>query len=520
MGKANISWVERKIDGLLESIERGEIGLPEFQRGWRWDSSRVRNFIDSLYRGYPTGILLFWRPSDPTLVNLKEFLAEGANGTPQYLILDGQQRLSALWRALVKGEIKIRFHPLLEAFEIENAANRRSREWLPIWEAMWWSAATINKEVRERFPEEQMDAAIDAISRLQDIRRYEYRICIVETDDYETVVECFVRLNSGGVRLRQAELAMASLLLGVPGFYKDRVEGLLSTLRDEMGFDVDITFIMRCFGAILTGDGRLASLRRKLKEAGEKEIREAWKGMEEGLLSVVSDLRSEGLERRLVPSINVLIPLVFYRAQSRLISERERRLLRAWFHLASAKRRYAGAVESTLSEDLRALREQGPEGLFDLLRRMPGGTEVTEEELEGPRYSHPYMAFMFAVIRERGGRDLFTGDPLTPIGPGPLRVEFHHIFPRSFLVKTLRLSEREADELANIAFLTQSSNRYTSNNPPRDYLGKIERGRLEAQLIPTNPYLWEGSVEAYRGFLRERRRLLVKAMNDFISSLS
>ena len=91
MGKA-----EASVEELIGMIERGELRLPEMQRRYVWRSTRVRDLLDSLYRGYPSGAILLWDTDEE--VPLQDF-AIAQQGNPYQstrLLLDGQQRLTSL----------------------------------------------------------------------------------------------------------------------------------------------------------------------------------------------------------------------------------------------------------------------------------------------------------------------------------------------------------------------------------------------------------------------------------------
>lgn len=99
---------EASVEELVGMIERGELRLPEMQRRYVWRSTRVRDLLDSLYRGYPSGAILLWETDEP--VPLQEMaVAQQANPYKSTrLLLDGQQRLTSL-SAVIRGEaVKVR----------------------------------------------------------------------------------------------------------------------------------------------------------------------------------------------------------------------------------------------------------------------------------------------------------------------------------------------------------------------------------------------------------------------------
>jgi hypothetical protein len=462
---------------------------------------------------------LLWEPPTIDDIDLRHFQAEGVPvRSAQFLVLDGQQRLTALWK-VCEGDMALRFHPLEEEVAVENAANRKAKEWLPVGEVLRWSAKDVYREALERFGQARLDQALEAISRLQRVLDYQYRVCTLRTEDYTAVVESFVRLNSGGVPLRQAELAMATLLLGVPGFYVQRVDDLTHQLAEKHDFECGVTFLMRCFAAVLTDQGRLRSLRRELETTREADIRAAWDRMENGLYQVVAEVLADGLSRKQLPSLNLLVPLVYFRAYHDRVSTRDHDLTRGWLYLASARGRYSGAVETTLSEDLRALKEGGPYKMAVDLISTPGGISVAASELLGPYQRHPFLLLLYAVVRERGGRDLFTGLPLSRGGPEPTVPEFHRFFPRAFVRKQLGLDHRAADELANIGFLAQRSNQQVSDKAPAEYLAALDEDRLRGQFVPLDRNCWEGTREGFQGFLRRRREVVAQAGTEFLGGL-
>src|SRR5688572_12923021 len=121
------------IETLLTWVKSGEIAIPEIQRPFVWDATKVRNLLDSLYQGYPVGYLIAWR--NPSIR-----LKDGSLSAGKRILIDGQQRVTALMAALLGREvltkdyetvrITIAFHPLEEKFEVSNPAIRRSTEWI------------------------------------------------------------------------------------------------------------------------------------------------------------------------------------------------------------------------------------------------------------------------------------------------------------------------------------------------------------------------------------------------------
>src|SRR5438105_2750425 len=133
MSTQRYSVTPHPIDTLLTWVKSKEIAIPEIQRPFVWEATKVRNLLDSLYQGYPVGYLIAWR--NPT-VKLKD----GTSSAGKRILIDGQQRVTALMAALLGREvltkdyetirIRIAFHPLTEKFEVANPAIRKDVAWI------------------------------------------------------------------------------------------------------------------------------------------------------------------------------------------------------------------------------------------------------------------------------------------------------------------------------------------------------------------------------------------------------
>ena len=105
---------ERKIDSLLEDIDLKRSAQPEIQRDYVWAEQKSRDLVDSLFKEFPVGVVLLWRPQ--SISDFRELEGQDKNDVvPDWLILDGQQRLTSL-KKIANGEIKIRFNINEEIF--------------------------------------------------------------------------------------------------------------------------------------------------------------------------------------------------------------------------------------------------------------------------------------------------------------------------------------------------------------------------------------------------------------------
>jgi hypothetical protein len=191
--------------------------------------------------------------------------------------------------------------------------------------------------------------------------------------------------------------------------------------------------------------------------------------------------------------------------------------LRFWTLLANLKGRYSrGSSETILDQDLATLKQGGgAPGLIDRLRLQVGRLDITPEELEGRNQRSAIFKTMFLAFREAGAKDWESHLAIARDHSGVQhRLQFHHIFPKAVLKSSY--TSREADDIANLAFIGGKTNRGISNKPPAKYIPSIGRAACDAQCIPTDPELLQ--VESYKAFLTERRMSVAQRLNQFLGT--
>lgn len=218
--------VDYTLSKLIEDIHVGDIALPDIQRPFVWSNAKVRDLFDSMYRGYPIGYLLFWENG-----LAGEYRSIGTNQkqkAPKLLVVDGQQRLTSLY-AVMKGvpirrrdhiqeRIRIAFHPRTQRFEVANVAIERDREWIPDISELWSGSSSWGKFVQrfiqrlrqaKSLVDDEEDRILERIDRLYELKDYPLTALeISHTVDEEQVSEIFVRINSQGKSLNQADFIL------------------------------------------------------------------------------------------------------------------------------------------------------------------------------------------------------------------------------------------------------------------------------------------------------------------------
>ena len=207
-----------QIGSILNWVKTNEIAIPEIQRPFVWSKTKVRDLMDSLYKSYPIGYLIIWQ-------NPNVRLKDGTTSSGKKILIDGQQRVTALRAAVLGGEvvnsdyakerIQIAFNPILEKFEVQNPAIVKDASWIPDISTVWADDASPSQIIRhycQKNPsagEKKVEGVIDNLRQI--LYKSIGMIKLEQGLDIETVNVIFERVNSSGVPLSQADFAMSKI---------------------------------------------------------------------------------------------------------------------------------------------------------------------------------------------------------------------------------------------------------------------------------------------------------------------
>lgn len=525
MGVEDIS-----IQELLGKIERCEIALPDIQREFVWTSTQVKDFVESIYRKYPVGLILLWeKPYGEEIPTL--FVEEKGNVSHQYreLIIDGQQRLTSLL-LVNKGkitkesktiEINLFFNPLDEEFQLENPKIRNKLQWFNVTEVINQPISKlINREALRKelgLNDEEIDSKV--YSRLEELRSQltKERLPVYKIPSkigYEEIADIFVRVNRKGTRIRITELLLALLAVKLPGEFKKDFYDFLSELS-EKDWELNVSVLVRSLVAIATKQGRLQYFEEIAKNISKQDLKEYWETTKEHLNDCIRILEENlGMKgSAILPSEMVLVPMVAYLHQKNgRLSSNEAKTFILWFLLGSYWGRYTGATETRLDEDIKAIiKTNSLEECFKNLKNQVGRLKIDIESFKGRGDDKKLL--LYIISREAGAIDWFKGHKITTTD-----IQDHHIFPRS-LLKKKGIETSLIDDIANIALLTEKANKKILNKEPITYIDefKIDEEKLKKQFVPTDKKLWK--VNNYEKFLEERRKLIVDRINVYFENL-
>jgi hypothetical protein len=520
------------IRDLISEIEKRQLILPEFQRGYVWKQRQVREFLESLYRGYPTGSFLIWKTPDPGLVRL----GAPSNEDSKYfsLILDGQQRLTSIY-AILKGEppsfyegeklfFNIYFNLQSEEFAYYKPIAMKGRpEWIPVTEFFKQGIAAFFAERNAQ--SEVYLANFENLKRLDAITSYPYYVDTIAEEDIQRAVKIFNLVNSSGTRLSESDLALAHICASWPEARQNFRDA--KTEMAEHHFDFGLEVYTRIAATVATRSGKYDSLYNAPIEA----VKAAWAKGKLSLEYLVNVLGGDAYidQSRHLKTPFVLYPLIVHLAGQggTFASQREKRDFLHWMYAALMWGRYSGSSETKLNSDLAALSESDPTAkLRENIVRERGRIRVQADDLDRAGVMSTFYPMAYIVARARGARDWFNGTPLYSKAAGAVfGLEAHHIFPQSVLYKSGYSSadnvhKQIVNQIANLAFLTKQANLKISNADPLAYLREVEAnfpGALAEQCIPMDESLW--SVDSFEDFLEERQRLMASGINEFMDAL-
>lgn len=529
-----------KISDILYDIDKGSISLPVFQRGYVWKRKQVRELFSSLYNDYPVGSLLVWKTDSPE-VKIRGDLP--APASPHQILLDGQQRITSLY-GVMKGDKpaffdgdsqafeNLHFHLNEERFEFYQLAKMHND---PLWIDVsklyiegWGAFARINQVL--------VDAGVSSpshgeqIGKLLEIRDRAIHVDYVTGEDktVDVVVEIFNRVNSGGRRLTQGDLALAK----ISAEWNDARETMKSKISkwQASGYNFTLDWLLRVMNSIITGRTRFLHLHDVTSDKIQNGLTRAEKYIDK-TLNTISNRMGLDHDQVLFAKQSIPILVAFYNKYDKDMTNEHRDKLLFWYAQAGMWSRYAGSGSvSGLDQHLTIIQDnETPANALDILieelLRWRGGLEVEPQHFEGSTRRHQFYSILYMMTRMGQARDLYDGLPLKKHQLGKVaQLDLHHIFPKKLLYdfryNDIKYNRSEVNALANFCFLTKESNLTVKDSRPSEYLAEVadkNPGVLESQWIPVDRELWR--VENYREFLEARRELLAKAANDILNSL-
>ena len=523
-----------KISTILDHIDSGHMALPEFQRGYVWNSDQVRGLFDSLYRRHPVGGLLVWATEAKTAAHRGDGpLVAGI----VKLLLDGQQRMTSLYGVVrgkppkffdgnIKAFIGLYFNLETETFAFYQPLKMQGDPlWVDVSGLMKAGTAGLGGFVTQLATQPSLAPKIGdyvgRLSRLLGITDIELHVEEVTGADksLDVVVDIFNRVNSGGTKLSKGDLALAKICADWPQA-RDHMKGALKAWA-QADYHFNLDWLLRSLNTVLTGEAKFSHLDDKTADDIQDGLKRATKAINTSLNLIGGRL---GLDHDQVLFGRFAIPVMvrFLDQQRGQLDEKQRDKLLFWFAQAGMWGRFSGSTESIIDQDLAVLEgvDGGLEKLLEQLRLWHGGLRIEPGHFTGWSLGARFYPVLYMLTRMGSARDWGTGIELKANLLGKMsKLEVHHIFPKAQLYK-LNYKRPEVNALANFCFQTKQTNLEISDRLPEEYFPNFEArhpGALASQWIPMDEQLWK--MKNYREFLEARKELLAAEGNMRMAEL-
>ena len=526
---------QRSIASLMSDIEHEVIALPDLQRPFVWEDTKVRQLLDSLFVGFPVGTLVFWHTSNDK--DARALGAERPGLRATTLVIDGQQRLTSLY-AVMRGvevvgkdgatrKITIAFRPRDGRFEVADAAIRNDPEFLPNVTELW-DGRRLTSQIRRdlinalrdkgRAVDDKYENAVDSnLGRAHAISDYRFPTVDIRktatTQDKEVteedVAEIFVRINNQGTRLGQADFVL-TLLSVYHGELRDRIEERARAMSQGTVVGIDTQQLLRAVCGVAFGRARMSAIYRYLRgvdpTTGEADTAGRLKR-----LGQLDDAAKECMEptpwrdyllrvkhagfvsQSLVASKNAIVNAYAFYIRGRKAGVPKSKLdemIARWVFGTLLTARYSGSSETMFEQDLARVARLEAQDADGFVRALD---EAMAETLTGDYWTHSLvsaletqkarapaaLAFRAAQV-VLGTRALFSDQLLQNLLDPPAHgaraaSEAHHLFPVAWLHTRGIRERRRVNQVANLADVGWHENSAISGQGPVEYVPRLRQ---------------------------------------------
>ena len=579
------------VDDLIKDIDSNKIVVPEIQRPFVWSDKQVCDLIDSLYNGYPIGYLIIWQ-------NPSVRLKSGESSGGKKILIDGQQRMTALMTAIVgrkiftanysKKTIRIAFNPLAkgddERFAVTSNMHVNSKIWIEDISKIF-AADFSQLEFVMKYLQDNSNANLreveTAINKLAAIKNYPLGVIELEENlSINEVTEIFVRVNSQGKRLNEADFAMSKIaadaehggailrkaidyfcrLIADSAFYFQLETGdaefmaaeyaqKISWLKNGVNklYAPDYSDMLRVSFMNAFNRGKVSVLvdllsGRDFESRSFKEeiIEKSFADLSSGIKNFVNEyhfkqfilaIKNAGfVTPKLLNSqmtLNFAYTLYLILQRSDKISKTEiKSYVQRWFVLSTLTGRYTASPESQMDRDLREISAKGFLEFFkenELHFWDETFWEVTlVKNLETTSVNSPYFNVYLAAQIFFGEHALLSNARVENLIT--IAGNVHHIFPKDYLKSNNYTSRAAYNQIANCAYIDTTLNLSIGKKSPREYFfealetfGDGFLQNLEENCIPLEIIDW--THENYAEFLEQRRKLMAEKIQRYYEKL-
>lgn len=546
------------VQSILGLIESGDIAIPEIQRPFVWDSTKVRDLVDSLYHGYPTGYLITWKNPD---VKIKGGgVAEGKT-----VLIDGQQRVTALTAALAgktvlnddyeSKRVKIAFNPLYEGegtpFAVLTPVIEKDSRWISdiaeFFAPDFDSWSFVNDYIQAN-PDCNPKIVNSRITDLKAIATRQLGCIVVAAEcSIDEVTDIFIRINSKGAVLSQADFAMSKIaadeahggnmlrkaidyychLSVKPEFWTTITENDAEFMASEYAakaawlkddkddiYDPDYNDVLRVAFMHMFRRGKLADLVSLLSgrdfEARDfkSEIADAsFAKLHDGVIKFMhkgnfqdftAALRSAGFVSPAIigskGAVNFAYNLYLTLKEDGSIPSTDvKRWVQRWYVMSVLTGRYSGSSESIMDRDMRGIADRGFVSFYNEIAASQlsdnfWSVTLPQSLTTTSTRTGAWMVYVASQVRA-ADNTLFTNgfkvaDVIGNVG------DIHHIFPKAYLRKEIDAPQRLHNQIANYTYLEKRINIAIGEKSPGEYFSQARTAIIEGK-----PYFGDISDE-------------------------
>ena len=565
------------LSALIDNIDMGIIGLPDIQRPFVWKAAKVRDLFDSMYKGFPVGYLLFWENG---LENgHKQIGVDKKQEVPNLLIIDGQQRLTALYSVMknvpivrqdyTQQKIMISFRPKDQVFSVTDAAIIKDPECIADISVIWSDDLGLHffivefieklRQNREVSKEEEKQIA-ETINQLYNLRGYPFTaLQLSRTINEEQVSEVFVRINSKGVTLNQADFILTLMSVFWDEGRKQLEEFCRTARQPSIGEASSFNyFIQPAPDQLLRVSVGLGFRRARLQyvysilRGKDLETEQFSEGKRIEQFDVLKNAQAEVLNLQNWSEFFKTLMQAGFHGSSMISSQAAllyayviflvgkkgfllgahdlRNIIARWFFMSSLTARYSSSPETTMEADLARLRSiKNGDDFIRILDQIIFDT-LTEDfwnitlpnSLATSSARSPSLFAYYAALNLLDAQVLFSQMKVSKLIDPALKakksaVERHHLFPKNYLKKLDITELRDTNQIANYALVEWTDNIDISDEAPSKYLPRYlerfgEHARKQMYYWHALPEGWENME--YEDFLISRRKAIANVIRD------
>lgn len=532
------------ISSLLTAIRDGNIAIPEIQRPFVWNNIKVRDLMDSIYRGFPIGFIITWKNADTRL-------KDGSMSIGKSVIIDGQQRITAITSAMIgqeilnkkyqKRRIKIAFNPIEEKFEVWTPAIEKSSKWIPDINVLF--SETFNQwQFVNDFVGKNSDVdgnqVGNVLAKLINMKNMQVGVIELSNEiEIDVVTEIFTRINSKGVSLSQSDFVMSKIASndeydGVnirkaidyfchamespkdfANIKNNDTEFVQSSLFDKIqwvekqksyAYIPKYADVIKVVFAYKFKRGKIGQLVQLLsgrdfesKENREEIAEETFLKFKDGVVDFCNKnnfenftmiLHSMGIYNfnyiRSINSLNFGYALYLLLKEKGIETEKRDKVIRRFIMLSLLTQRFSGSSESQIDYDIRRFNEIDAENYLTNIEAAELSDAFWQhtliQRLETNQIGPIHYIYLFAQIKKKDNG--FLSAPISVQSMLEMHGDIHHIFPKNYLRKNGINDKKEYNQIANYAMVQKEINIRISDKAPKNYLSLLQMQKDSAKV--------------------------------------